>query len=246
MEERLQLLDLILYSCFISTSLLFTVPSWTTIHYEKKIRLKIKILLLSITCMLFTSCFDLVEEIDMKADGSGSIKATLNLSKSKTKVASLMKMKSVNGLTIPSQATIKSETATIIKILQSTPGISRVNHTLDFTNFIATISCDFTSVTALNSFTKTLAQHFKSPLGNNHSYSYNNKSLTFGRQYTYASSMSKEFSKLSQNDRKLFDDAFYTQIVRFDKSVKSQNNPTAKLSATKKSRSLKNKSNRPN
>src|SRR5690606_21277068 len=147
---------------------------------------------------------------------SGAIKATLNMSKSRSKVASLMKLKSVNGINIPSEATIKKEMETAVKLLRNTTGISNVQYNLDFNNYIATISCDFQSINALNDFTKTLSKQFNSQITSYNSYEFNNNTQSFKRNYTYMPSIGKEFSKLSAEDRKIFDEAYYTNIVRFN------------------------------
>ena len=197
----------------------------------KNIKIFFRLLSLIFACCLLTSCFDFVEDINLKDNGSGTIKATLNLSKSRTKVASLMKLKSVNGIKIPTKEEIKSQTEDMIRILKSTEGISQVQYSLDFNNYIASVSCSFTSINALNAFSKALGTHFKSSLGNNNSYHYNIKAGTFTRSYTYSASIGKEYAKISQNDKKYFDDAYYTQIIRFNKSVKSQKHVNAKVSS---------------
>lgn len=190
-------------------------------------------------CGLLTSCFDFIEDINLNANGSGNIKATLNLSKSSTKVASLMKLKSVNGIQIPTKEKIKSETEDMIRILKNTAGISQVQYSLDFNNYIATVSCHFASVSALNNFSKALGTHFKSALGNNNSYTYNAHTGTFIRTYTHSPVLSKEYARISETDRKYFNDAYYTQIVRFDKTVKSQQHASAKISSSAKAVLLK-------
>lgn len=190
-------------------------------------------------CVLFSSCFDLVEEIDLKSNGSGSIKATLNMSKSRTKVASLMKLKEINGIRIPSQSSITTEMQTIVKLLRATPGITNVQQHLDFNNYIVTISCSFNTVSALNSFSKTLATHFKSPMGNTNSYQYDSKSRVFTRNYTHSAALTKEFTRIPANDQQMFDGAFYTQITRFDLPVIAQKNKVAKISNTGKAVLLK-------
>lgn len=206
----------------------------------KKLNNYIRLCLMALACcVLFSSCFDLVEEIDLKANGAGTIKATLNMSKSRTKVASIMKLKEVNGIRIPTQASITSEMQTIVKMLRSTPGISNVKQSLDFNNYIVTISCSFNSVSALNSFSKTLATHFKSPLGNNNSYQYDSKSRVFTRNYSHSVALTKEFSRIPTNDQQLFNAAFYTQITRFELPVTAQKNQSAKISNTGKSVLLK-------
>jgi hypothetical protein len=197
------------------------------------------LLLATLSCCLLTGCFDLVEQIDMKQDGSGTIKATLNLSKSKTKVASLMQMKSVNGIKIPSQATVTSEVENAVKKLKATKGISNVQYSLDFTNFIATLSCNFTSIQALNEFSNTLSKQFNTKLTSYNSYAYNRATRVFSRSYTYAPDMAKQFAKIPSEDRQLFKDAYYTNIIRFEHAIQSQFNKSAKVSSNNKAVLLK-------
>ncbi|MBD1434397.1 hypothetical protein H8B06_16310 [Sphingobacterium sp. DN00404] len=195
--------------------------------------------LLVIGCLTLSSCFDLVEQIDMDHKGAGTIKATLNLSKSRTKVASLMKMKQFNGIDIPSETTIKQEMAQVVRTLKSTSGISDVQYNLDFQNYIATLSCRFENVQALNDFSKTLSGQFKTQITSYNSYQYDRASQTFSRSYTYTPNLAKEFSKVPNDDRNLFADAYYTNIIRFDKNIQSQSHKNAKISANKQAVFLK-------
>ncbi len=195
--------------------------------------------ILAVSTFLFAGCFDLVEQLDMNADGSGKINATLNLSKSRTKVASLMKLKSVNGIDIPSEATVRREMERTVQTLKNTAGISNVQYKLDFNNYIATLSCDFKSVQALNQFSQTLSQQFKTKITSYNSYSYDKATQTFARNYRYMPQIGKEFAKISTEDQKLFADAYYTNIIRFSKPIKSQSNQTAKLSGNSRAVLLK-------
>jgi len=43
-----------------------------------------------------SSCFEIVEEITMNDDGSGNILMTLNFSRSKSKIKSILLMDSIN------------------------------------------------------------------------------------------------------------------------------------------------------
>lgn len=207
--------------------------------------IKLKSLLLLIgmffCSFLLTGCFDFIEDINIKSDGSGTIKATLNLSKSSTKVASLMKLKSIQGIEIPSKEKIQNETETMIAILKKTEGISNVAYTLDFTKYIATVSCSFSSVKALNVFSEAIVTHFKTSIEGANSYAFNAKTGVFTKAFTAPSKLYKEYSKISETDKKYFDDAFYTQIIRFDKTIKSQGNKAAKISSSSKSVLLKSK-----
>lgn len=190
-------------------------------------------------CLLWSSCFDLVEEIDMNHQGAGTIKATLNLSKSRTQVASLLKMKRVNGIDIPSEAKIKQEMEKTVRTLKSTPGISHVQYNLDFHNYIASLSCHFDNVQALNEFSQTLSDQFKIQITSYNSYRYDPPSHTFKRSYSYTDNLAKEFNKISSEDQNLFNEAYYTNIMRFDKKIQSQSHKLTKISANKQAVLLK-------
>lgn len=199
----------------------------------------IYLIILLLTTFSLSSCFDIVEEIDMKANGSGSIKGTLNLSKSKTKAASLMKLDKIDGFKIPSEAEIRKEMNTVVALLKKTKGISNVNHRLDFDNYIASVSCDFQDVQALNAYTKTLALHFKSKFNDYSSYAYDASKKSFVRSYRLSPDAKKEFNKLKPENQKSFDQAFYTSIYRFQKPVQKQTNTAGKLSPNKQAVMLK-------
>lgn len=196
-------------------------------------------LLFFITIFSLTGCFDVVEDINLKSNGSGSIKATFNLSKSKTKVASLMKLDKVDGMKIPSKTEVQNEVNTVVKLLKQTQGISNVQYTLDFNNFIATLSCDFTNVAALNSFTKTLSSHFKTKVSSYSSYSYDPKTKVFARSYTYSDEAKKGLSKLKPENQKSFGDAYFTSIYRFQDNVIKQDNKIGKVAGSKKAVMMK-------
>lgn len=191
-------------------------------------------LLVFITTLSLTSCFDVVEDVNLKSNGSGSIKATVNLSKSKVKVASLMKLDKVDGVKVPSKSEIQTELNDVVKLLRQTPGISNVQHSLDFNNFIGTLSCDFTNVGALNAFTKTLSTHFKAKVSSYSSYSYDAKTKVFARSYTYSDEAKKGLAKLKPENQKSFSDAYFTSIYRFQDNVLKQDNKVGKISDNKK------------
>lgn len=188
----------------------------------------------ALTMMGFSSCFDFVEEVDMNRNGSGTIKATFNLSKSRTKVATLLKLDKVDGIKIPKETEIRQEMNDIFKLLRSTPGITNVKQTLDFNNYIATLSCDFTDITALNSFTKTLNTHFKTNISNYSSYNFDPKSKVFTRSYTYNAEAKKGLDKLKTESQKSFSDAYFTSIFRFQDNVAKQTSTLSKVAASNK------------
>ena len=90
-----------------------------------------------------TSCFEVIEEVNLKNDGSGSMIFTLNMSKSKAKLASIMLLDSVNGFKVPSRKDIQKSLDEIVAELNKAEGITNVKETADYDNFIFSVSCNF-------------------------------------------------------------------------------------------------------
>ena len=190
--------------------------------------------LLFLACLLFSSCFQIIEEITMKPDGSGTVTLTANLSESRSKLASVMLLDSINGHKVPSKQDIRKELEESVKTLRAIKGISQVSHTLDFDRYIATIRFSFDQVTNLNDITSLIFEKLKIKSANNSSYAYHPASKTFNRYYTYEPKAKSEYNKLKQADKEVFQNATYTSIYRFDDTVLKQTNGKAKISASKK------------
>ncbi len=191
-----------------------------------------------LVCLLCcTSCFEILEEINMNSDGSGSMLVTFNMSKSKTKLASIMMLDSINGYKVPSEDDINEALKDVVAHLEKTAGISDIQKTKDFENYIFTISCRFENVESINGIFKELIQ--KQNKNGQTAFSTKNFSFepatnTFQRHFKYDVSIKKSFYHLNKEDRKVFEDASLTSIYRFKNPVKSVSNPNAKIAPNKK------------
>ncbi|WP_299436206.1 hypothetical protein [uncultured Maribacter sp.] len=158
------------------------------------------------------------------------------MSKSKTKLASLMLLDSINGYKIPSEDEIDESFKDALYHLEKTPGISNIKKTKDFDNYVFTISCDFKNVDNVNAIFKEL---IKKQNKNNYTnftttnVSYNPSENVFNRYFTYDNAIKKSFNTLKSEDRKVFNDASYTCIYRFQDKVKSVSNVDAKIAPNK-------------
>lgn len=199
-----------------------------------------RIVTLLLTCTAFTlqSCFDIVEDAALKPDGSGSFKLVLNMSRSKTKIHSIMKMKKVNGHDVPTVEDIKKKVADIEKTIKKTNGIGNVKTILDFNNFIATFTCSFTNVTSLNNAVKNIGDKEKNTRpGMEKNYEYDAAAKTFSRLSRF--SLKDEYQKLSAADREIFATATYTGIFRFQQEVSAVSNKESKIAGNKKAVMIK-------
>lgn len=191
-----------------------------------------------ITCS-FSSCFEILEEITLKPDGSGKMVLTINMSQSRTKLASIQLMDSVNGYKVPQEADIKKELVEAEKFLKQTPGITSVSSTANFKNYIGTISFNFKDVSNINALTTRMLAKQKIKVPNSSTYSYNASTKVFDRRYVPAEKAKNEFYKMKAEDRAIFKTATYTSIYRFQNNVSSTTNAFAKVSGSKKAVMMK-------
>ncbi|WP_293312812.1 hypothetical protein [Pedobacter sp. UBA5917] len=198
-----------------------------------------KLLLFIVLIPILSSCFEVVEEISMKNDGTGDVVLTINLSQSKTKVASVMLLDSVQGYKVPSKQKIQEELNEAVAYLKKSEGISNVKSSSDFNNYIATISFSFKDVSNINNITKNILAQHKIKATNTSSYIYNRATKTFNRKYQAIGTAKTEFNKLKAKDKAVFNGATYTSIYRFESLVTSSTNPASNVSKSKKAVMLK-------
>ncbi len=190
-------------------------------------------LLILVLCV-FSSCFQIIEEINVANNGSGTVNLTVNLSASKTKVASIMLLDSVNGYKVPNKQKIQQEMEEVVAYLKNSPGISNVKKTLDFENYIATVSFAFKNISNINNVSQNVLKKMKIKAINNSSFSFNPENGVFQRRYIHTKEALTEYNKLKPEVKNVFKEASYTSIYRFEKPVVTSTNPLAKVSKTKK------------
>lgn len=194
---------------------------------------KIKFFFGIVTLLLFSSCFEIVEEVSFNKDGSGHVNLTFNLSKSKTRINSMMLLDTVNGYKVPSKDEIKKEINKAIAKIKQTKGISNVKNTSNFNEYIFTISCDFTDVDALNTVIANFSSAKDAAAIKKHKhFKFNKSTNTFTRSHHF--NINREFNKTKAKDREVFKTATFTSIYRFENPIISSQNKNAKISGSKK------------
>jgi len=192
-----------------------------------------KISVFGILLFFLTGCFEILEEVNFNKDGSGQVTLTLNFSRSKTKLNSIKLLDSINGYKIPSEKEIEKQFAKITKTIKASKGITNVSNSLNFDDYIFTISCDFNTVNALNTVISNFSSKSEAAkIKNQKHFSYDKHTHTFTRNYHY--DLVKEFKKINATDREIFNNASVTTIYRFQEIIKSSKNKTAKISGNKK------------
>lgn len=185
------------------------------------------------------SCVDIVDDISIKSDGTGTFKYSVNLSASKVKVNSILALDSLDGRKVPSIPEIKEKINRYKEIFSQKEGISNVKVESDFTNFIFKFQCDFVSVTHLQKALKELVieesknKSFKDIETNWLVWEMN-------KLVRSVPSMTTDFtSKLKKEDADALKRGNYMSISRFDKPVEKTENPAALISANKQAVMIK-------
>jgi hypothetical protein len=195
-------------------------------------------LLLFCCIITFSSCFEIVEQVFLKADGSGTFQFVLNMSKSKTKLNSISKMKTINGHDVPSKWEVDNKLQQIEKAMNKTVGVSAAKSTMDYDNYIVTINCNFAKLSQLNAALKNASKiDGGNVIGIDKTYSYDAATKTFARQNKFP--LKENYKKVSNADKEIFATAGYTSIFKFENTISESSNKDATISPSKKAIMLK-------
>jgi len=192
-------------------------------------KIKLFIILLIIPVFL-SSCFEVIEEITLGKDGTGTMALTVNFSQSRTRIAAIMLTDSIHGYKVPHKQEIQQEIDKTVALLNKMPGISNVKSTADFTNFVASIHFSFKEVANVNHLIRALLEQYKVESANIPTYNYNKDETRFTREYTYSGDVRTQFNQLTNRDREIFNNAAYVSIFRFESAITSYSNKQARIS----------------
>ncbi|MDG1842211.1 MAG: hypothetical protein P8I93_07675 [Crocinitomicaceae bacterium] len=181
-----------------------------------------------------SSCLEIIDDIKINLDGSGTIKYTLNLSESKTKVNSILALDSLDGKKMPDIIKIKDKINEFEKLLRLEKGISNIKIEKDYENFMFRLSCDFKSISVLqNSLKKVfnkISEEKSTPKSNFNWLTWNENKLE--REIPEISK--NQLKKVPKKDLDKLRQGKYICITRFENEIITLSNKKAKLSKDKK------------
>jgi hypothetical protein len=188
---------------------------------------------------LVSGCFEIVEDITIHKNGSGTFFYTINLSQSKTRLDGLLKLDSSDGYRVPKRKEIDENILKTKTTLEKSPGITNVVVASDWVNYIFTLKFDFNSVNNLNLAVETVSaelasDHKRIPEAADN-FAFTGK--LFDRKSHYNAKV--QSPKLTAQDKEILKNASYTCIFRFDDLVGANSNTDAKISKSGKSVMLK-------
>lgn len=191
------------------------------------------LIILLLPLFFFTSCVEIIDELILNSDGSGTFKYVVNLSQSQIKVNSVLALDSLDGKKVPSIPEIKKIIQEYKVKLENKEGISNVKVDTDFTYFILKFSCDFDNVDNLQQAIKEIAiEHDKKQEFKEFSHiwlSWDGTKLT----RSVPALTQQTTQKLKREDSEALKKGKYTSITRFDRMIDHCDNPTAKIPPSK-------------
>jgi hypothetical protein len=182
----------------------------------------------------FTSCIEIIDDLSINEDGSGTFKYTVNISSSKVKLNSYIALDSLDGKRVPSLDEIKGYVDEVVTSLKRQEGISNLTIESNYSDFIFKLKLDFNSVQDLQAAIKAVAQEnskkrYLEEL--NHSWlSYKSESLV----RSIPKMNIARAQNLSAEEIKLLKEGSYTSITRFANEVTRFDNSNAILAKNKK------------
>jgi hypothetical protein len=183
--------------------------------------------------LTLSSCIEIIDDLSIKSDGSGTLKYTVNLSSSKVKVNTILALDSIDGKKVPSITDVKQKIDQFIKTLDAQNGISNVKVDANYTDFIFKFQCDFTNVTLLQDGLKQsiviLSKEKSIPELEHNWLSWDGNKLV----RSIPEITGKKIKEIEQSDIELLKKGSYTSITRFDKAVERFENQSAQLSKSK-------------
>jgi len=199
----------------------------------------LKLLILSISILLCQSCFEIVEEVNLNDDGSGTFCFTINMSQSKLNINSLFLLDSINHRPMPKKEDLNNTIDKVDKALKEDLNIGNVVTKKNWEEYIFSVSGSFTNIDALNmainKINTLFNQHGRYESLTHNNFSYADKIFT--RLYNY--NLVNEYNSMAEKDKTVFNNAKYTTIYRFARQVANYSNPEATKSKSGKAIMLK-------
>ena len=174
-----------------------------------------------------SSCFEIIEELDLKKDHSGDFTYTLNMSASRLELNTILKLDSFKGRAIPSAKDITADMDKAILLIRQSSGINKAVYTKNWEDYIFEFKISFDSLAALDRALNQTYQKLsksKEPL--------KDRLLLANGLLKRTSRLNRLswFKKLNSKEVQDLSKANYTCVYRFQEKIKSQSNTHANTS----------------
>ena len=182
--------------------------------------------------LFLSSCIEIIDDLSLNQDGSGTFKYTINLSASKVKVNSILALDSFNGVKVPSLLEVDNKIIEFRELLKKEKGIKGVLTEFNSTDFIVKLSIEFNSIEELQNGIKSVILQL-SPQNPNIEVGtwivWNGNQL----ERVIPSIVAQRIKENNETDNELLKTGTYTCISRFQKPIAETSHPQCKLNPSK-------------
>lgn len=182
---------------------------------------------------MLSSCIDIIDDLTINNDGTGKLKLSINLSKSKLEVNSLLALDSLHGQRVPKLSEITGQIPIYVDKIKSKPGIKSVTTEQDTVNFILKLTIEFSNIEELEVALKEVVKEENTQWVN-----FDFDWVKWGNNTLTRNNIKipeEQLRKLKYEDIQKLKQGTYTSITRFQEPIVEYTHKAATLSANKQS-----------
>ncbi len=196
-----------------------------------------KFFLLILPFFLLSSCIDLIDDLTINRDGSGVLKLSVNLSKSKLKVNSVLALDSLNGQRVPKLNEITDKIDFYADKIRHKEGIKTVSVSKNIEDFIFKFTIEFSNIEELELALKEILNEENNAWANFDFdwIKWEGNTLVRNNIKIPAS----QLNRLKVEDIENLKTGSYVSITRFQDPIIEYTNELAKLSADQRALMIK-------
>lgn len=194
---------------------------------------KIKWLIFVIGLFTFSSCIEIIDDLTLHSNGSGTWRLKINLSESAVKINSILALDSLNGHEVPTKKALSQKAIHFESFLAKQPGIGQVHLEEDLTHYVWTISIQFNTLPELETaFVNTLKEQNIKGVELPKNGFVRKKGNTIVKQFPF--DLSGLSNKIKAEDKAKLFEGKYISILRFDSIILKNTNLRYQISKNKK------------
>lgn len=190
------------------------------------------LLLITLVMFAFTSCFEIKEEVTMEKDGSGLLALTVDISESAPTLKTYLETAKMTGQNIPTQGNINTMISVLEEHFNTAEGMTNVQTTRDFDNYVFKIQGNFKDVAAMNAVMAQVTESFTRGGLTGSVDNFVTDGNTFSRLFPYPLDKIK-FEEMGFMYQYMLESARFTNVYTFADPVKAVSNEKAVLNEGK-------------
>jgi len=196
---------------------------------------KLSQIIFIVSLLFITSgCIEIIDDISLNSDGTGTFKYNLNLSASKVKINSLLALDSLDGKRVPKIGEIQKRIQEILIQIKNQDGITEVSLSENYDDYLFKFQCNFESVEKLQMAIKVVVND---QVKERDLEEFDHNWISFSGE-TMSRSVPRitieKTKEINQSDIALLKKGTYTSITRFEMEIDHFENESAVLSRSRR------------